>query len=217
MSRLDYVTIAIVAVCVAALVYLIYMTTNLLGDSGDSGTTAQATAPATSGEDAGEDTYTFNDGSRTEDSDEAGSQADAGYDNTSGYDYQNGENLDKGQAPAGGSTTTASPGEMDTESSRVAEDEYTSRGGATTSSGSSSSAASSGQFMVMAGTFTVKAYAQDMEKKLRGLGYNNVVLEPFDRGKFTVVMVDRFNSISEAQSLVRELKGKGVDSYVKRK
>ena len=69
----------------------------------------------------------------------------------------------------------------------------------------------------MAGTFTVKAYAQDMEKKLRGLGYNNVVLEPFDRGKFTVVMVDRFNSISEAQSLVRELKNKGVDSYVKRK
>ena len=29
----DYVTIAIVAVCVAALVYLIYMTTNLMGDS----------------------------------------------------------------------------------------------------------------------------------------------------------------------------------------
>lgn len=216
MSRLDYVTIAIVAVCVAALVYLIYMTTNLLGEPGsDSGTTTEAVPPGNN-EDAGDDTYYFNEENKAEDIE---SQADAGSADAgsrSDYDYQNGEGLDKGRSASGTPSTAPSSTseETDTRSSSVAREEYTARGGATSGSPASSA---SGDFMVMAGTFTVKAYAQDMEKKLRSMGYNNVILEPFDRGKFTVVMVDRFSSLSSAQSLVSELKSKGVDSYVKRK
>ena len=219
MSRLDYVTIAIVAVCVAALVYLIYMTTNLLGDSGDPETATETTTPSTDADGQEDDTYYFNDEGQAEAGDQSGGQADVGgtkSDDYSNYDYEKGEGLDKGRSSSGSSATTAAPNEMDAKGSGVAEEGYNNT---STSSriNTSSSAASSGQYMVMAGTFTVKAYAQDMEKKLRGLGYNNVVLEPFDRGKFTVVMVDRFDALNEAQTLVSELKSKGIDSYVKRK
>ncbi|MCB0558966.1 MAG: SPOR domain-containing protein [Lewinellaceae bacterium] len=215
MSRLDYVTIAIVAVCVAALVYLIYMTTNLMGDSGEPGTTTETTTPSTNTEGQEDDTYYFNDEGQAN----SDNQTDVGVaksDDYSNYDYQNGESLDKGRSPASNSSTTATPNELDTKGSGVAEEGY-SNTSTSNRINSSNTAASSGRYMVMAGTFSVKAYAQDMEKKLRGLGYNNVVLEPFDRGKFTVVMVDRFDSISEAKALVSELKGKGVESYVKRK
>ncbi|MCO6490504.1 MAG: SPOR domain-containing protein [Phaeodactylibacter sp.] len=216
MSRLDYVTIAIVAVCVAALVYLIYMTTNLLGEPGsDSGTTTEVVPPGNN-EDAGDDTYYFNEENKAEDIESQGDAGSADAGSRSDYDYQNEEGSDKEPSSSGTpSTAPSSTSEQaDTRSSSVAREEYTARGGATSGSPASSA---SGDFMVMAGTFTVKAYAQDMEKKLRSMGYNNVILEPFDRGKYTVVMVDRFSSLSSAQSLVSELKSKGVDSYVKRK
>ena len=209
MSRLDYVTIAIVAVCVAALVYLIYMTTNLLGDSGEPATTTEEAAASTDSEDQEGDTYYFDDEGRIEGDGQTENQPAAGTDDYSGYDYQNGEDLDKGRSSSGGSTAAAN--EMDP-GSGVAE------GGNNNSSPSGSRAsAGQGQYMVIAGTFSVSANAQEMEKKLRGMGYNNTSLEPFDRGKYTVVMVDRFGSISEAKSLATELEGKGVPAYVKRK
>ncbi|MCO6480711.1 MAG: SPOR domain-containing protein [Phaeodactylibacter sp.] len=212
MSRLDYVTIAIVAVCVAALVYLIYMTTNLLGDSGEPDTAAETTPPAGS-EDQQDDTYYFDDQGRIEGDEQDAAQQETpatGSDASSNYDYKRGEDLDKGRSSAGGPATT-SPQEMDTRGSGIAEEDYSS-----TSSGSSSTAGS-GQYMVIAGTFSVSANAQEMENKLRGMGYNNVTLEPFDRGKYTVVLVGRFASLSDAKTLAGELEGKGVPAYVKRK
>ncbi|MCB9048476.1 MAG: SPOR domain-containing protein [Lewinellaceae bacterium] len=223
MSRLDYVTIAIVAVCIAALVYLIYMTTNLLGDSGEPESTTETTQPATSSEDVEDDTYYFNDEGRIAGDEQSGGQPDAGSTDSNGssdYDYQTADNLDKSGNASSGSKATRTPDELDSGSS-IAEESYTTKGNTSASSGSASTSSntrsSTGEYMVMAGTFTVKAYAQDMEKKLRSLGYNNVELEPFDQGKYTVVLVDRFSSIDEAKSLASELKGKGIDSYVKRK
>ncbi len=212
MSRLDYVTIAIVAVCVAALVYLIYMTTNLLGDSGEPDTAAETTPPAGS-EDQQDDTYYFDDQGRIEGDEQDATQEETpatGSDVSSDYDYQRGEDLDKGRSSVGGAATS-SPQEMDTRGGGIAEEGFSN-----TSSGSSP-AAGSGRYMVIAGTFSVSANAQEMESKLRGMGYNNVVLEPFDRGKYTVVLVDRFGALSDAKSLVSELEGKGVTAYVKRK
>ena len=216
MSRLDYVTIAIVAVCVAALVYLIYMTTNLLGESNDPGNLTENTTTPSDNEDTGDDTYYFDDEGRIEDS---GTEADAGSNTTSNdgsdYDYQNGEDLDKGGST---STPTATPNEMDTEDSGVAEEEFTARGGSSTSTKTAPTRVSSGEpYMVIAGTFSNKANAEGMSDKLRSMGYSNVALEPFDRGKYTAVLVERFNALSEAQSLVRELKNKGQEAYVKKK
>lgn len=218
MSRLDYVTIAIVAVCVAALIYLIYMTTNLIGDSGEPETATEATTPA-GNEDAGDDTYYFNDEGKV-----AGDEPGAGTDdaspatsgNTSDYEYQNSQGTDKGGTSSSSSTAAAStPDEMDTSSPAATEEEYTSRSGSTTSSSGSASTAS-GPYLVIAGTFKEKANAEVMERKLEGLGYSNASLEPFDRGAYTVVLVDRFGSVNDAKALVSELKGKGVEAYVKR-
>lgn len=211
MSRLDYVTIAIVAVCVAALVYLIYMTTNLLGDSGESPATTETTAPAES-EDTGEDTYYFDDRGGTEAEEPGGSleeSSPAGADEASNYDYRNDENLDEGSSSA----AAAKPEETDAGASRPAEENYTGTKGAP----SSNTGSAGGAYMVIGGTFSSEENARKREKAFRDLGYTNVTLEPFDRGKYTAVMVGRFNSLGEAQSLVSELKSKGQEAYIKKK
>lgn len=212
MSRLDYVTIAIVAVCVAALVYLIYMTTNLLGDSGESPATTETTAPAES-EDTGEDTYYFDDRGGTEAEEPGGSleeSSPAGADEASNYDYRNDENLDEGSSSA---AAAKQPEETDAGASRPAEENYT----GTKSAPSSNTGSAGGAYMVIGGTFSSEENARKREKAFRDLGYTNVTLEPFDRGKYTAVMVGRFNSLGEAQSLVSELKSKGQEAYIKKK
>ncbi|MEM8525612.1 MAG: SPOR domain-containing protein [Bacteroidota bacterium] len=76
---------------------------------------------------------------------------------------------------------------------------------------------SGGAYMVLAGSFKIRANADSYAKKLRNKGYSNTSVERFDKGTFAVVMVDRFNSLSEAKSLVSRLKGDGIDSFVKKK
>lgn len=210
MSRLDYVTIAIVAVCVAALIYLIYMTTNLLGDSGEPDTTSEVTTPAEN-EDAGDNTYYFNDADRTE-ADEPGT---AGGD-ASGYDNQNEQDLNE-ESPASGGSTADRPKEMNTPSPQRTQEEYTNKGGAPGTSGGSASTASEGQYMVIGGTFSSEANARRRLEELKRLGYNKASIERFNREAYTVVLVDRFNSVSEAESLASELKSKGKEAFVKRK
>lgn len=189
MSRLDYVTIAIVAVCVAALIYLIYMTTNLLGGPDEPAATEETTSPYYD-----EDT-TYTDNYYGQDT--------TAYDDTGSGDYDRSgndiaeENLDKG-----GTSTRSEPPVTLTPT-----EEYNQNRTST----------STGDYMVLAGTFSVKAYADDMVKKLQGMGYANAAAEPFDKGKYSVVLVDRFSSLSDAKNLVAELKGKGVDAYAKKK
>ncbi|MCB0615959.1 MAG: SPOR domain-containing protein, partial [Phaeodactylibacter sp.] len=176
-----------------ALIYLIYMTTNLLGNSDEPAATEETTTPY------------FEDTSTTY-NDNYYNGRDSAYDDSGATGYnQNGgaaagEELDKGTTP------TRSQSELN-EDRRVAEEYAPPR--ETTSS--------SGDYMVLAGTFSVKANAEEMAGKLRGMGFSDATTEPFDRGKYSVVLVARFSSMSEAQSLVGELKGKGVEAYVKKK
>lgn len=192
MSRLDYVTIAIVAVCVAALIYLIYMTTNLLGGSPEEPAKTEETSPIY------EDTSTYSDTSYY-DSQEATTSGE-----TSGEYDRSGDNIAEGDLDKG--TTTSSSPKSEEKYQDTPVEEYT-----------APRTTSTGNYMVLAGTFSVKAYAEEMVGKLHGLGYANATTEPFDRGKYSVVLVDRFSSIGEAKNLVTELKGKGVDAYVKKK
>ena len=63
-----------------------------------------------------------------------------------------------------------------------------------------------GDFLVIAGSFSIKANADNYAEKLRSLGYTNTVTTPFEKGKLNVVLVDRYTEKSQAQAAVRELK-----------
>ncbi|MFN7118066.1 MAG: SPOR domain-containing protein, partial [Saprospiraceae bacterium] len=74
-----------------------------------------------------------------------------------------------------------------------------------------------GDYLVLAGSFSVRANADTEVSRLQKMGYANAEVSPFNRGKFAVVLVDRFTDMADAQALVKELKSKGVDSYVQEK
>jgi len=191
MSRLDYVTIAIVAVCVAALVYLIYMTTNLLGSSPEAPATADQMVSDPEDEYAEEEYYpedttaTFDDGYY----DEGGAAVDntgEGDQAIAEEDAPNYEDADS-DLQTSSSRGPAKDGRIKPDFSSVA----------------------SGQYMVLAGTFKYRNNAEEMVSKLKGMGYANASVELFDRGRYAVALVDRFDGLASAQALKSELPVKG--------
>lgn len=76
---------------------------------------------------------------------------------------------------------------------------------------------STGRYMVLAGSYTKRANADKMVSKLKKKGYSNAGVEIFDRGKFAVILVDRFDDLESARSLQQRLKADGFDCYVKLK
>lgn len=190
MSRLDYVTIGIVVVCIAALGFLLYRTTNLFG--GDK----EVTQPeATVTDTTSIDPYAYDDYSDST-SILPGTDEDADDNEVAPYDEDAAEKQ---------STTPTSPTspqrelESTTEARPVAASERT------------------GDYLVLAGSYKVRENAETEVQRLRKLGFENAEVSPFNRGAYAVVLVNRFTDISDAQALVKELKAKGIDSYVQEK
>lgn len=210
MSRLDYFTIAIVAVCILAILFLLYRTTPLFkGEAKNEAPTQEEFFEEDPYTDADEGSY------RDYDLDEGTTPSD---DNP---DYNTEEETptivyDLEEEDGG----AASDSQVDSEPSSP---ETNSPGNTTASSQPGSSftgggaADGLGDFLVLAGSFSVKANAETMAEKIRDLGYSETVVVPFDRGKYATVLVDRFVDISEAERLAKELKGKGVSAYVHKK
>ncbi|MBI1223624.1 MAG: hypothetical protein GC192_00170 [Bacteroidetes bacterium] len=195
MSRLDYVTVAIVGICILAIAFLVYKMTNVFN----------AEKPK-------DNTEIASDSVETEDD--------------SVYDYEIDQNVDSNGVAATDKTSTTKPANTTEQSATNApaeddEEKVPSSTSTTTHSGSSASDssektnASSGKYMVLAGSFTKKALADAQVKKLNKLGYNHAQVEIFDRGKYAVVLVDRFGNMADAERTVKKLNGDGVKSYVK--
>ena len=210
MSKLDYVTIAIVAVCVAALVYLIYMTTNLLG-----GENAEPAAAATDDyEDSLQDdrTATF-EGDSAALADEDG-YGGAAYDDESTYqDDYNSEDGAGTYRDKGGYEDSR----YDGSSAGEPEDTYEDARTPASSASEDYASVSSGDYMVLAGTFQYKSNAENMVRKLRNMGYDDARTELFDRGAYAVALVDHYPDYAEAKRIASELKNNGVSAYVKKK
>lgn len=205
MSKLDYVTIAIVVVCLAALVFLIVQTTDLFSGNGSkpAETPAQTETPA---ED--ENPYT--------NSGDAGAPGDRPR-NTSEYDDDTTEEAYAGAEeeiyPKGGeSESTEIPGYSNEDrlpGSRRATDEE---------SAYRASSSSAGRYMVIAGAYRIRENAEKEVRRLREKGYPETELSLFDRGTYAVVLVNRFDNLSSAKSLAEELKREhSIDAYVKEK
>lgn len=210
MSRLDYVTIAIVAVCVAALIYLIYMTTNLLGGNNAEPET-ELTAPY-------EDEPYEDDQSAAFEGDSA-AVADGAYDDPT---YEDQSDYQDDYQAENGEDTYRDKGEYENQQGNYSTDDEpkdTYEDTRTPASSASEDYASvrSGDYMVLAGTFKYKANAESMVRKLRGMGYNDARTELFDRGAFAVALVDHYSDLAEAKRIASDLKGKGVSAYVKKK
>ncbi|KXK36373.1 MAG: SPOR domain-containing protein [Saprospiraceae bacterium] len=74
-----------------------------------------------------------------------------------------------------------------------------------------------GQYMVMAGSFLLEDNAKDMVKKLHGIGFKDAKVVVFNASEYHSVIALRSSSSNAAQAAVRELKSKGIDSFVKTK
>ncbi len=191
MSRLDYVTIGIVAVCIIALAFLLYKTTNLFG-GGEPETPPNTTLTDTTAIDP----YAYDD-----------------YDTSSilpgaDEDLDDNEVVPFEEEPETGANTTASQPSTSTPRASTTTEEPPR---------TVSAAERSGDYLVLAGSFSVRANAETEVNRLQKMGYTNAEVSPFNRGKFAVVLVDRFTDMTEAQALVKELKAKGVESYVQEK
>lgn len=215
MSRVDYLTIGIVSVCLIALGFLIFKTVKLMGGSSSGEAVKEAPYQDTSSVDP----YSSYDYSDT----------------TAHSKYSDDEDLDDDQVspyeettpPATSSKTETSKGSSSKTQTatkpapKPASQTETKKPAATTDNTSrpstTSSSSSTGDYLVIAGTFSQKSNAEAQVKKLIKLGYTNASAENFDRGSFTVALVDRFSSLAEAQKLEKELKAKGIDVLVKKK
>lgn len=185
MSRTDYLTMAIVAVCVLALFFLIYKFVTLPG--GDAGTAqTEQTTP--------EYDYSAEDPDTT-----AFADPDLGYDNPASDYAQTGDGKDDGKTDFIDDAPAQKP---------VAAEE---------TSPAPTRISSGGAYMVLAGSFRETANAEAMLAKVQKMGYDGASVERFDRGAFAVVLVDRFDTYSEASALVKTLSGKGVSATVHKK
>lgn len=198
MSRIDLLTIAIVFVCVVALGLLIYNVINITG-SEDAGTELIQQ----------EDRYDefFED---TDDEDASTADLDSTDESNDEYvaNYDADTPIEEQDTPSE-EESIVSQDELDQTTEDAVPSNY---------SPSISQSNPAGNFLVIAGSFGSKLNAEAHAGRIQKLGYTNARVEPFDRGKFHVVLVDRFDGLSDARSIVKELKNDhAIQAYVKKK
>ena len=194
MSRLDYFTIGVVAVCIMAIVFLLYQTTDLFkfGDQAEN----------------------------TSISDESNSTFENDYyDDEEIADYENYYDEEVTEANAGEEADYDTGGEVVEEEAPIETYEETTTATQTkpTKVVDIDTPSAGGNFLVLAGSFEYKHNAQIQAKKLQGMGYSAAEVVSFNRGKYASVLVNRFESESEARQLVAKLKKDGVSCYVHKK
>lgn len=191
MSRLDFFTIFVVALCILAIIFLIFKATELA--KGDGTTVPENTSIADDFDNADEDDLYDSDEYAEEMSGEADTDE---YESTgtgaSGEDDE--ATLDEDEMD--------DTDEAEAETPVIKEPEII------------STDASLGKYLVIAGTFKIKSGAETLARQLRNAGYSNAKTSIFDRGTYAVVLVDRFTSKSDADALASRLKSDGTEAYV---
>lgn len=197
MNRLDAFTVVIVAVCLAAAALLIYIGINKFRNSGND------LKPSSNKEvfdEVQNDDFAY--------LDEDSTAVEPYFDSTS-YNNQDLSWLDdapsKTTTPKSTTTTPKTPA-------------ATPPPNATTPKAAkpAPTKVSEGDYMVLAGSFSIRENADNHVNNLKKLGYNNARVEVFDRGSYAVVLVDRFETESAARKLIAELKSKHkIESFLK--
>ena len=196
MSRLDYITIGIVAACILAIIFLVYKMTDLFKEPTS---TDAIETPADKVEEESDDLYDYN-------TEEDGNGTDNGSASTDD-ESTSGESVDD----------TSATGGNDNDLTTTSSDEADDSPAATPSGFDNSNSISQGKYMVIAGNYDKMVNARRQVRKLKRLGYNNASIEIFDRGKFAVVLVDRFADMASAERLEKDLKAESIDCYIQEK
>ncbi len=171
MSRLDIITIVVVVLCVAALGYLIYKTTNLLGNK-DKGTNVEELVQP-----------------RETKAEE--------------WPFEDNTTVDTSLVVFEESSEPAVPAQNVTDSYANDLDKGTSF---------------SGNYMVIAGSFSLKSNAETRVRELRNMGYANAEIGYFNKKSYASAIAGRFDNKADADKLARELKvSHGIDAYVQKK
>jgi cell division septation protein DedD len=200
MSRIDYITIGIVSVCILAIGFLLYKMTDLFGPQG-------ASAPVETSQNAVE----------------IEEEGDI-------YDYETDRPLDTTDAEPVASDTFSAPASKvaiqppvaskpkpttpKPSTSQQTEVETAPREAESEISQEPASAAQ-GAYMVFAGTFKQKINAEKRLSQLRKSGYEEASIEIFDRGRYAVVIAGRFDNMQAAEDLKEKLKGDGFSAVVR--
>ena len=211
MSRLDYVTIAIVGAILLILGFLVFRVVGLFNEENGEPIeqTEQTIADLQNAEEPEEDTYKYDDEGDIvkEDIEEALPAKDIDLDDEELGDYD--EIADE---PTVDDYTADQESEEYNDEDSTTPDAYDEEETADDDTDSTG-----GDYMVIAGSFTVKANAEREVSRLKDKGYDNAEVGMFNRGTYANVIVDRFDSVERAKELAKELKSKGIPAYVQEK
>lgn len=229
MSRLDYVTVAIVVVCLAALGFLVYKTVNLMNGNSDSD--SQPTVDTAYVDPYPIDT-TLKD--TTGFTDPAFSSTDEDLDDAQVSSYSEEDDIKSSKTPteksAAGKTTTKGAAEPDLKTTTAEPKSSTATKPATTAEKKTTTTTKPKtttttttkprttveSYAVQAGAFKSKANAETLVKELKRLGYPNA--EVVSTAALASAVVDRFSTYEEAAAMVKVLKTKhDIDALVKHK
>ena len=245
MSRLDYVTIAIVAICIFAIVFLVVKTSKLMNRE-EAATESNRVEDALANQESSvEDLY----GDLEIDTSTYDSYENSRSSAAAGDDQEDNEvdPFDPVEDEGYGDERTVTPPpstkrERATTSTASREkEELTARGAKTApsapaarqpaarqpaTSGQASpdrttkpaaGASTAGGFLVIAGSFRYKANAEEMVRKLKSLGYEGAEVGSTNAGAYAVAVVGRLNDLQSARNLVSELESKHkIDARVQR-
>jgi len=207
MSRLDWFTIAVVGICIAAIVFLLIKTSSLLNNENsimaDPNTELLDDADSDLSED---DIYT------DETIDPDNDENDDSF--ASEDDIDSGELTDATATAAEDDGMNTGKGGSDDyeEEEEEPEEEAPSRINTSPSSGDSG-----GNYMVVAGSFAQMLNAENFVKSLQKKGYAGAEVGKFNAGKYATALAGRFDSQSEAQALVADLKANGIEAYIQKR
>lgn len=188
MSRLDYLTIGIVALCIAALIYLVYRYVNLPHSPTNTTTTEVVDTDRTQFQ--REDTTGFP-AEDTSDKDKPGPGAVV---EPEVVPEEKTPVQSKNNKPVVAEPKPVAP-PVDNNTSETA-------------------SLSAGRYMVIGGSFEQVSHAQKQLRKIQNAGYPNARVEKFNRGAYASILVERFEQSSDAKALVKTLKSKGFDAMV---
>ena len=74
-----------------------------------------------------------------------------------------------------------------------------------------------GDYLIVAGSYSIASNADKMVSKLRKMGYDNAETVQFDESQFSSVVASRHSNYDAAINASNSLKSRGVDCYVHRK
>ena len=206
MSKLDYVTIAIVAVCIAAIIFLVYKTNKLMNSAepGMERSSVEETLRDQQATGAEEDRTAYQaPGAASDDRPPAGAAGP-------------GQGSDSGVVPFQPPGQEARSDEAESQPAPAPREQPQAYQPPEPAGRPSATMPGDGKYMVLAGSFRYKANAETMVTKLKNLGFSEAEIGYTNNGAYAVALVNRFDDLRRARALVTTLKEQHqIDAIVK--